>query len=98
MIEGYGMLNEAVWGRKQAILRQGTEPSDRMFVRFDGGSKDLSEPLRVCILEGDPIALDRFIAERLPVEISFNTPAARIYCDCVPLRRGRKWFTRSEEH
>jgi len=97
MIEGYGSLNEAVWGRKQGVVRFGAEPADRLVVRFDGESKQAGESFRIVIVGGDPTALDRFIAGQSPVELTFNTPAACIYCDCVPLRRGRKWFTQWAE-
>lgn len=93
MMTGYGSLNEAMWGRKPAVVRYGAEPGDRLVVRFDGESKEAGDSFRVVIVEGDPTALDRCIAEGRPVELTFNTPAACIYCDCVPLRRGRKWFT-----
>ena len=90
---GFSDLNEALAGKKDAVLRFGPGDDDRLLVRFDGDKAEPGKAFRIVCLAGDPPSLDRLIEGRLPVELAFNTPGARVYFDAIPIKRGRKWFT-----
>lgn len=92
MIAGYTWLNEAVLGKKSAVLRFGPGESDQLCARFDGEVGAPGEAFRIVFTDGNPPALDPLIEGERPVEVAFNTPGARVFFDALPLRRGRRWF------
>jgi len=93
MIGGYTWLNEAVWGKKNAVMRIGPGACDQLKVRFDGeADEDGQQAFRIVFTAGNPPAIDPLIEGQVPVEVAFNTPGARIFFDALPVRRGRGWF------
>jgi hypothetical protein len=93
MIAGFTWLNEAVCGKKDAVLRFGPGESDQLAARFDGEVAEPGDAFRLVFTGGDAPALDPLIESGQAVEVAFNTPAARVFFDALPVRRGRRWFT-----
>jgi hypothetical protein len=91
-MSSYALLTEAITNRGEVLLSTSIDRPGQFVARLEGEVDVPDHAFRALITEGNPQLLDPLIAGGRPLEVSFNTAAARVFFDCVPLKRERKWF------